>query len=130
MRVAHFIRTIISNSDHDMEYNVYYLIFLFTAEAETKPTIVLRTRRKKTKRKRGKKHGIMKKKKHHFKKWKKFMLPLLIAYKLKFFTLVPLLFGILKLILAATSFAGFFFALFAVSLTMKNRQQHHQYPGA
>ena len=93
----------------------------FSDYAETKRPIVLRTRWK-NKRKHGKKHGHIKIK--HFKKLKKFMLPLLLAYKLKFFTLVPLLLGGLVLIVATTGFAGFFFALFAVGLGLKTG--HHQ----
>ena len=95
-------------------------LLLFSDYAETKRPIVLRTRWK-SKRKHGKKHGHIKIK--HFKKLKKFMLPLLLAYKLKFFTLVPLLLGGLVLIVATTGFAGFFFALFAVGLGLKTG--HH-----
>ncbi|KAI5694218.1 hypothetical protein M8J75_012918 [Diaphorina citri] len=73
-----------------------------------------------------KKKKFFKKKKHghgfkvkDFKKLKKFMLPLLLAYKLKFFTMVPLLLGGLVLIVGTTGFAGFFFALFAVGLGLR-----------
>ncbi|XP_073969196.1 uncharacterized protein [Rhodnius prolixus] len=59
------------------------------------------------------------KKKKGLKKLKKYMLPLLLAYKLKFFTLIPLMLGGLVLIVATTGFAGFFFALFAVGVGLK-----------
>ncbi|XP_050437127.1 transcription initiation factor TFIID subunit 11 [Adelges cooleyi] len=85
--------------------------------AEDKPTIVTKKRRRK---KHGKKHKPFKVK--DFKKLKKFMLPLLLAYKLKFFTLVPLMLGGLVLIVATTGFAGFFFALFAVGLGLKGHR--------
>ncbi|KAL5234477.1 hypothetical protein ACI65C_001887 [Semiaphis heraclei] len=84
---------------------------------DEKPAIVKKKRRRK---KKGKKHKPFKVK--DFKKLKKFMLPLLLAYKLKFFTLVPLMLGGLVLIVATTGFAGFFFALFAVGLGLKG---HH-----
>lgn len=50
------------------------------------------------------------------KKYKKYMLPLLIAYKLKFFTLIPIMIGGLLLLMGATGLAGFFFALFAATM--------------
>lgn len=53
------------------------------------------------------------------KKYRKFLLPLLLAYKLKFFTLIPLLIGGLVLLVGATGMAGFFFALFAAVLSLK-----------
>lgn len=53
------------------------------------------------------------------KKYRKFLLPLLLAYKLKFFTLIPLLIGGLVLLVGATGTAGFFFALFAAVLSLK-----------
>jgi len=65
---------------------------------------------------RGKKGGIKK-------KMKKYMLPLLIAYKLKFFTLIPVLIGGLILLTGATGLAGFFFALFAAVMGLKSG--HH-----
>nr|XP_018896295.1 PREDICTED: proline-, glutamic acid- and leucine-rich protein 1 [Bemisia tabaci] len=83
--------------------------------SEEPPTIL--KKKKKRKRKRGKKNSLKLK---DFKKLKKFMLPLLLAYKLKFFTLVPLLLGGLVLIVGTTGFAGFFFALFAVGLGLKH----------
>ncbi|CAH1154265.1 unnamed protein product [Phaedon cochleariae] len=54
------------------------------------------------------------------KKFKKFMLPLLLAYKLKFFTLIPVLIGGLILLTGATGLAGFFFALFAAVMGLKS----------
>lgn len=60
--------------------------------------------------------------KHKIKKrLKKFMLPLLLAYKLKFLILVPLLMGALVLIVGTTGFAGFFFALFVVGLGLQKK---------
>lgn len=53
------------------------------------------------------------------KKFKKFLLPLLIAYKLKFLALVPLLVGGLVLLTGATGMAGFFFALFTAVISFK-----------
>jgi hypothetical protein len=47
------------------------------------------------------------------KKYKKFLLPLLLAYKLKFFTLIPVMIAKLILLLKTAGMAGFFFALFA-----------------
>lgn len=57
------------------------------------------------------------------KKLKKFMLPLLLAYKLKFFTLIPVMIGGLLLLTGATGLAGFFFALFAAVMGL--RGHHH-----
>ncbi|KAK4875567.1 hypothetical protein RN001_011989 [Aquatica leii] len=57
------------------------------------------------------------------KKLKRFILPLLLAYKLKFFALIPLLVGGLLLLTASTGLAGFFFALFAASMGLKTG--HH-----
>lgn len=93
------------------------LLWFCAGYGEEKPAIVKKKRRRK---KKGKKHKPFKVK--DFKKLKKFMLPLLLAYKLKFFTLVPLMLGGLVLIVATTGFAGFFFALFAVGLGLKG---HH-----
>ncbi|XP_037912439.1 uncharacterized protein LOC119652404 isoform X2 [Hermetia illucens] len=53
------------------------------------------------------------------KKFKKFLLPLLIAYKLKFLTLIPVLLGGLLLLAGSTGLAGFFFALFAAVMSLK-----------
>ncbi|RZF48329.1 hypothetical protein LSTR_LSTR010292 [Laodelphax striatellus] len=80
---------------------------------------------KKKKGKKKKKKGGKKKKKKgqfkmkHLKKLKKYMFPLLLAYKLKFFTLIPLMLGGLVLIVGTTGFAGFFFALFAIGLSLQ-----------
>ena len=92
-------------------------VILHAGYGDEKPAIVKKKRRRK---KKGKKHKPFKVK--DFKKLKKFMLPLLLAYKLKFFTLVPLMLAGLVLIVATTGFAGFFFALFAVGLGLKG---HH-----
>ncbi|XP_067631276.1 myb-like protein Z [Eurosta solidaginis] len=53
------------------------------------------------------------------KKMKKLMLPLLLAYKLKFIALVPLLIGGLTLLVGSTGLAGFFFALFVTVMALK-----------
>lgn len=53
------------------------------------------------------------------KKYRKYMLPLLLAYKLKFFALIPLMMGGLVLLAGSTGFAGFFFALFAATMGLK-----------
>ncbi|KAB0794511.1 hypothetical protein PPYR_11350 [Photinus pyralis] len=63
--------------------------------------------------------GRKRKKGKFKKKLKRFMLPLLLAYKMKFFTLIPILVGGLILLTASTGLAGFFFALFAASLGLK-----------
>ncbi|KAL6432052.1 hypothetical protein ACFW04_006637 [Cataglyphis niger] len=47
------------------------------------------------------------------------MLPLLIAYKLKFISLIPTIIGGLFLLKGTTLLAGFFFALFAAVLGLK-----------
>ncbi|KAL1494632.1 hypothetical protein ABEB36_010202 [Hypothenemus hampei] len=67
---------------------------------------------------RGKKFGIKK-------KMQKYMMPLLIAYKLKFFTLIPVMIGGLILLTGATGLAGFFFALFAAVMGLKSDHGHH-----
>lgn len=99
----------------------FYFFFSFISfllgYVDEKPTIVKKKRRRKKKGKKSKPFKVK-----DFKKLKKFMLPLLLAYKLKFFTLVPLMLGGLVLIVATTGFAGFFFALFAVGLGLKG---HH-----
>lgn len=45
------------------------------------------------------------------------LLPLLLAYKLKFMALIPLLIAALVLLAGSTGMAGFFFALFAAAVT-------------
>lgn len=55
------------------------------------------------------------------KKFKKFLLPLLIAYKLKFFALIPILIGGLVLLVGSTGMAGFFFALFTAVISLKHK---------
>ncbi|XP_030768086.1 uncharacterized protein LOC115891684 [Sitophilus oryzae] len=67
---------------------------------------------------RDKKKGGMKK------KLKRYLLPLLIAYKLKFFTLIPVMIGGLVLLTGATGLAGFFFALFAAVMGLKSGSHH------
>ncbi|XP_075210474.1 uncharacterized protein LOC142317809 [Lycorma delicatula] len=73
-------------------------------------------RKRKHDKKKKKKKGYKSK---HLKKLKKYMFPLLLAYKLKFFTLIPLMLGGLVLIVGSTGFAGFFFALFAIGLSLQ-----------
>lgn len=53
------------------------------------------------------------------KKLKKYMLPLLLAYKMKYFALVPVMIGGLVLLVGATGMAGFFFALFAAVMGLQ-----------
>ncbi|SPP80202.1 uncharacterized protein LOC117583079 [Drosophila guanche] len=53
------------------------------------------------------------------KKFQKLLLPLLIAYKLKFLTLIPVLIGGLTLLVGTTGLAGFFFALFTAVMSLK-----------
>ncbi|XP_017771742.1 PREDICTED: uncharacterized protein LOC108559108 [Nicrophorus vespilloides] len=60
-----------------------------------------------------------------YKKYKKYMMPLLLAYKLKFFTLIPVLIGGLVLLTGATGLAGFFFALFAATMGLKGGGGDH-----
>lgn len=58
------------------------------------------------------------------KKLRQFMMPLLLAYKMKFFTLIPILVGGLLLLTGATGMAGFFFALFAAAMGLKTGYHH------
>lgn len=51
------------------------------------------------------------------------MVPLLIAYKLKFFTLIPVLIAALVLLVGTTGIGGFFFAMFATSMTLKGKSR-------
>ncbi|XP_014355293.2 uncharacterized protein LOC106708317 [Papilio machaon] len=53
------------------------------------------------------------------KKMTKYMMPLLLAYKLKYFALVPVMIGGLVLLVGATGLAGFFFALFAAVMGLQ-----------
>jgi hypothetical protein len=53
------------------------------------------------------------------KKLKKYVLPLLLAYKMKYFAMVPVLIGGLILLVGATGLAGFFFALFAAVMGLQ-----------
>jgi hypothetical protein len=57
------------------------------------------------------------------KKYKKFLLPLLIAYKLKFFVLIPVMISGMLLLLKTAGMAGFFFALFISVVGLK--KSHH-----
>lgn len=61
----------------------------------------------------------IKKKKIKPKKLKKYMLPLLLAYKMKYFALVPVMISGLVLLVGATGLAGFFFALFAAVMGLQ-----------
>lgn len=49
------------------------------------------------------------------------VLALLMAYKLKFAALIPTMVGGLILLLSSTTFAGFFFALFAAILGLRGQ---------
>lgn len=61
-----------------------------------------------------KKHYKKRSKKYKVKKkYKKMMVPLLLAYKLKFFTLIPVLTFGLILLMKSAGLVGFFFAMFA-----------------
>uniref|UniRef100_A0A2H1V298 SFRICE_001829 n=1 Tax=Spodoptera frugiperda TaxID=7108 RepID=A0A2H1V298_SPOFR len=60
-----------------------------------------------------------KRKKIKPKKLKKYMLPLLLAYKMKYFALVPVMIAGLILLIGATGLAGFFFALFAAVMGLQ-----------
>ncbi|VVC90293.1 unnamed protein product [Leptidea sinapis] len=51
--------------------------------------------------------------------YSKYMMPLLLAYKMKYFALVPVLLGGLLLLVGSTGIAGFFFALFAASMALQ-----------
>ncbi|XP_037943418.1 uncharacterized protein LOC119676253 [Teleopsis dalmanni] len=64
--------------------------------------------------------GRKSKKKKLKKQFKKLLLPLLLAYKLKFITLVPVLVAGLTLLVGSTGVAGFFFALFAAVMSLKS----------
>ncbi|XP_058056016.1 uncharacterized protein LOC131207420 [Anopheles bellator] len=53
------------------------------------------------------------------KKYKKFLIPLLLAYKIKFLALVPAIIGGLILLVKSAGLAGFFFALFTAVVSLK-----------
>jgi len=59
------------------------------------------------------------------KKIQKLLFPLLIAYKLKFLTLIPVLIGGLTLLVGTTGLAGFFFALFTAVMSLKSSAGGH-----
>lgn len=67
----------------------------------------------------GEERNKHKKKKIKPKKLKKYMLPLLLAYKMKYFALVPVMIAGLILLIGATGLAGFFFALFAAVMGLQ-----------
>jgi hypothetical protein len=58
------------------------------------------------------------------KKYKKFMLPLLLAYKMKFFIMIPVMIGGLLLLVKTAGLAGFFFAMFASVIGFKKNTDH------
>ncbi|XP_055850380.1 uncharacterized protein LOC129914955 [Episyrphus balteatus] len=57
------------------------------------------------------------------KKYKKLLFPLLVAYKLKFLALIPLLMGGLVLLVGTTGMAGFFFALFTAVMSLRSEHK-------
>ncbi|XP_032523439.2 uncharacterized protein LOC116774789 [Danaus plexippus] len=61
----------------------------------------------------------LKKKAKRTKKYSKYMMPLLLAYKLKYFAIIPVMIGGLVLLVGATGLAGFFFALFAAVMGLQ-----------
>ncbi|XP_058117244.1 uncharacterized protein LOC131288986 [Anopheles ziemanni] len=64
--------------------------------------------------------AVGRKKKFHLKKkYKKFLIPLLLAYKIKFLALVPAIIGGLILLVKSAGLAGFFFALFTAVVSLK-----------
>lgn len=54
-------------------------------------------------------------------RFRKFLIPLLMAYKLKFFTLIPMIISGLVLLTGSAGMSGFFFALFTAVLSMKHK---------
>ncbi|CAG4970448.1 unnamed protein product [Colias eurytheme] len=65
------------------------------------------------------KHKKKKSKLKYKKKYSKYMMPLLMAYKLKYLAIVPVMIGGLVLLVGATGLAGFFFALFAATMALQ-----------
>ncbi|XP_061723532.1 uncharacterized protein LOC133529750 [Cydia pomonella] len=61
----------------------------------------------------------IKPKKPKTKKLGKYMMPLLLAYKMKYFAMIPLMVAGLVLLVGATGLAGFFFALFAATMGLQ-----------
>lgn len=104
-----------------MATNCTFLFFFFTETYLTTvpsktplQSIILESKAKR------KTNKIKKIKKYKgLKKLKKYMLPLLIAYKLKYMMLIPVVLGGLVLLMGTTGFAGFFFALFAVGISLR-----------
>jgi hypothetical protein len=90
--------------------NIFFLLLGYQVQWATTP----RAAKKQSTRKGG--LGIKVK---GLKKLKKYLLPMLLAYKLKFVLIIPILLGGLFLLFGSTTFAGFFFALFAVGLSLK-----------
>ncbi|XP_044019105.1 uncharacterized protein LOC122859530 [Aphidius gifuensis] len=64
---------------------------------------------------------ILERSRRHRKNMNRALMALLMAYKLKFAALIPTLIGGLILLLSTTSFAGFFFALFAAILGLRGQ---------
>ncbi|XP_038219405.1 uncharacterized protein LOC119837745 [Zerene cesonia] len=65
------------------------------------------------------KHKKKKSKLKYKKRYSKYMMPLLMAYKLKYLAIVPVMIGGLVLLVGATGLAGFFFALFAATMALQ-----------
>lgn len=84
---------------------------MFTAFSQTGDERKLKKRRHKKKKK--------KPKYRLHKRHTKLLLPLLIAYKLKFFALIPIGIAALILLSGSAGLAGFFFALFSAVLSAK-----------
>jgi hypothetical protein len=51
------------------------------------------------------------------------LMPLLIAYKLKFVTMAPLFIAAIVLLAGSTGFAGFFLALFVAAVAQNRDEQ-------
>ncbi|XP_055299241.1 uncharacterized protein LOC129566895 [Sitodiplosis mosellana] len=103
------IKTSVMGMYYRMQNFISYIMSLFTLENSP----IVEGRKKKG-------PGKLKIKK----KFKKFIIPLLIAYKLKFFALIPILIGGLVLLVGSTGMAGFFFALFAAVISLKGGSGH------
>lgn len=64
-------------------------------------------------------HGLTRRRRRN--RFRKFLVPLLMAYKLKFFTMIPMIIGGLVLLTGSAGMTGFFFALFTAVLSMKHK---------
>lgn len=64
-------------------------------------------------------YGVTRRKRKH--RFRKFLIPLLMAYKLKFFTMIPMFISGLVLLTGSAGMTGFFFALFTAVLSMKHK---------